>query len=50
MPGSAADAAAGTQVHDSLAALGAGDLPVMVVHGDFAEWNVHYRHGRLAPQ
>lgn len=40
--------AAATQVHDSLAALGASDLPVMVVHGDFAEWNVHYEHGRLA--
>ena len=23
-------------------------LPVTVIHGDFAEWNVHYRHGRLA--
>ena len=23
-------------------------LPVMVVHGDFAEWNVHYDRGRLA--
>jgi len=32
----------------ALAAIGAADLPVMVVHGDFAEWNVHYQHGRLA--
>jgi Ser/Thr protein kinase RdoA (MazF antagonist) len=40
--------AAATQAHDSLTAIGAADLPVMVVHGDFAEWNVHYEHGRLA--
>jgi Ser/Thr protein kinase RdoA (MazF antagonist) len=40
--------AAATQAHASLAALGADDLPVMVVHGDFAEWNVHYDRGRLA--
>ena len=40
--------AAATQSHESLAALGAGDLPVMVVHGDFAEWNVHYDRERLA--
>jgi Ser/Thr protein kinase RdoA (MazF antagonist) len=40
--------AAATQAHDSLAAIGAADLPVMVVHGDFAEWNVHYEDGRLA--
>ena len=40
--------AAAEQAHASLAALGAGDLPVMVVHGDFAEWNVHYSCGRLA--
>jgi Ser/Thr protein kinase RdoA (MazF antagonist) len=39
-------AAAGTKA--ALAAIGAADLPVMVVHGDFAEWNVHYRAGRLA--
>jgi Ser/Thr protein kinase RdoA (MazF antagonist) len=41
-------AAAAARVHATLAAIGAGDLPVMVVHGDFAEWNVHYEHGRLA--
>lgn len=40
--------AAAAQVHDSLAAIGAADLPVMVVHGDFAEWNVHYKDGQLA--
>jgi Ser/Thr protein kinase RdoA (MazF antagonist) len=40
--------AAATQAHGSLAALGADDLPVMVVHGDFAEWNVHYDRERLA--
>jgi Ser/Thr protein kinase RdoA (MazF antagonist) len=40
--------AAATQAHQSLTALGAGDLPVMVVHGDFAEWNVHYDGERLA--
>jgi Ser/Thr protein kinase RdoA (MazF antagonist) len=39
--------AAATQAHESLAALGADQLPVMVVHGDFAEWNVHYDQGRL---
>jgi aminoglycoside phosphotransferase (APT) family kinase protein len=32
----------------TLAALGADDLPAMAVHGDFAEWNVHYGHERLA--
>ena len=45
--GSWAQAAAG-QTHAALAAIGAGELPVTVIHGDFAEWNVHYRHGRLA--
>jgi len=40
--------AAATQTHESLAAVGADDLPVMVVHGDFAEWNVHYDGERLA--
>jgi homoserine kinase type II len=39
---------AAAQAHGSLAALGADELPVMVVHGDFAEWNVHYDRGRLA--
>jgi Ser/Thr protein kinase RdoA (MazF antagonist) len=42
-----ADAAA-TQAHESLAARGADELPVMVVHGDFAEWNGHYDHEGLA--
>jgi Ser/Thr protein kinase RdoA (MazF antagonist) len=40
--------AAATQAQETLAALGADDMPVMVVHGDFAEWNVHYHHERLA--
>ena len=40
--------AAATQAHESLAALGADELPVMVVHGDFAAWNVHYEGERLA--
>jgi Ser/Thr protein kinase RdoA (MazF antagonist) len=39
--------AAAAQARESLAALGAEDLPVMVVHGDFAEWNVHYERERL---
>jgi Ser/Thr protein kinase RdoA (MazF antagonist) len=38
----AADTTAG------LAAVGAGALPLTVVHGDFAAWNVHYSRGRLA--
>jgi Ser/Thr protein kinase RdoA (MazF antagonist) len=39
---------AAEQTGDALTALGADDLPVMVVHGDFAEWNVHYERGLLA--
>jgi len=31
----------------ALADVGVADLPVTVVHGDFAEWNVHYTGGRL---
>jgi Ser/Thr protein kinase RdoA (MazF antagonist) len=42
-----AQAAAG-QTRAELAAIGAGELPVTVIHGDFAEWNVHYLHARLA--
>jgi homoserine kinase type II len=43
----AGSAAARTRA--ALAAIGAGELPVGVVHGDFAEWNVHYyQDGRLA--
>jgi Ser/Thr protein kinase RdoA (MazF antagonist) len=42
-----ADAAAAS-VHEELARLGAADLPLLVVHGDFTEWNVHYWRGRLA--
>jgi Ser/Thr protein kinase RdoA (MazF antagonist) len=40
--------AASTQAEESLAAVRADDLPVMLVHGDFAEWNVHYEGERLA--
>jgi homoserine kinase type II len=40
--------AAAEQTRAALAAIGAGGLPLTVVHGDFAEWNVHYQHGRLA--
>ncbi len=40
--------AAAEEIREELATLGAGGLPLTVVHGDFAEWNVHYRHGRLA--
>ena len=37
--------AAACRTHETLAAIGADALPGMVVHGDFAPWNVHYRHG-----
>jgi Ser/Thr protein kinase RdoA (MazF antagonist) len=40
--------AAAAQAQEALARLGAGELPVTVIHGDFAEWNVHYQGGRLA--
>jgi homoserine kinase type II len=40
--------AATEQTTAALADIGADALPVMVVHGDFAAWNVHYQHGRLA--
>ncbi|MGH3396478.1 MAG: phosphotransferase [Streptosporangiaceae bacterium] len=40
--------AAAAETRAVLAAIGAHELPVMVVHGDFAEWNVHYEGGRLA--
>src|SRR5271165_1644834 len=40
--------AAAAQTRNTLAAIGAGELPLTVVHGDFAAWNVHYQHGRLA--
>jgi aminoglycoside phosphotransferase (APT) family kinase protein len=39
---------AAAQTRSALAAAGAAELAVTVVHGDFAEWNVHYDHGRLA--
>jgi Ser/Thr protein kinase RdoA (MazF antagonist) len=41
----ASTAAAGTR--SELAAAGAAALPVTVVHGDFAEWNMHYTGGHL---
>jgi Ser/Thr protein kinase RdoA (MazF antagonist) len=40
--------AAAEDIRGALAAVGAESLPLTVVHGDFAEWNVHYRRGRLA--
>jgi Ser/Thr protein kinase RdoA (MazF antagonist) len=40
--------AAADRSRDALAAIGAGELPVMVLHGDFAEWNVHCQQGGLA--
>jgi homoserine kinase type II len=40
--------AAAAETRTALATVGAGQLPVTVVHGDFAEWNVHYERGRLA--
>jgi homoserine kinase type II len=39
--------AVATATQNALAAIGADQLPVTVVHGDFAEWNVHYEQGRL---
>jgi Ser/Thr protein kinase RdoA (MazF antagonist) len=39
---------AARQTRGALAALSADELPLTVIHGDFAEWNVHYRGGRLA--
>jgi Ser/Thr protein kinase RdoA (MazF antagonist) len=41
-------AAAARQSRDELAAIGASRLPLTVVHGDFAPWNVHYEQDRLA--
>lgn len=40
--------AAAERAGEALAAIGAGDLPVTVVHGDFLEQNVLYKRGRLA--
>lgn len=37
--------AAATMTESTLDALGAGELPVTVIHGDFTEWNVHYTPG-----
>jgi Ser/Thr protein kinase RdoA (MazF antagonist) len=41
-------AAAAARNQAALDATSAGEPPVLVVHGDFAEWNVHYRDGQLA--
>jgi aminoglycoside phosphotransferase (APT) family kinase protein len=38
---------AATAARRALDDVGAAGLPVTVVHGDFAEWNVHYTGGRL---
>jgi homoserine kinase type II len=35
-------AAAAARATSDLAAIGAAELPAEIVHGDFAEWNVHY--------
>jgi Ser/Thr protein kinase RdoA (MazF antagonist) len=40
--------AAAHDAEAALAAVGAADLPLQVVHGDFTAWNVHYRRDRLA--
>jgi Ser/Thr protein kinase RdoA (MazF antagonist) len=40
--------ASAVRTRAALAAVGAAELPVTVIHGDFAGQNVHYRHGRLA--
>jgi Ser/Thr protein kinase RdoA (MazF antagonist) len=40
--------AAAEQARAGLASVGAAELPITLIHGDFAEWNVHYQHGRLA--
>jgi Ser/Thr protein kinase RdoA (MazF antagonist) len=39
--------AAAAATRSALDTAGAAGLPVMVVHGDFAEWNVHYTGGHL---
>lgn len=39
---------AAEQTQRLLVEIGAHELDVTVVHGDFAEWNVHYEDGRLA--
>lgn len=42
-------AAAAASATAELAAIGAAELPLEVVHGDFAEWNVHYTRRRGSP-
>jgi Ser/Thr protein kinase RdoA (MazF antagonist) len=41
-------ARAGDETQALLLAIGASELGVTLVHGDFAQWNVHYESGRLA--
>ena len=38
---------AAAEARAALAAIGAEALPLTIVHGDFAEWNVHYIDGQL---
>ena len=40
-------ARAADETHRLLVEIGADGLDLTVVHGDFAEWNVHYESGRL---
>jgi Ser/Thr protein kinase RdoA (MazF antagonist) len=39
---------AADQVGNALNAAGVSELPLTVIHGDFAEWNVHYQDGHLS--
>jgi Ser/Thr protein kinase RdoA (MazF antagonist) len=41
-------ATAAAAIAAELAAIGAAALPLTLLHGDFAEWNVHYLDGELA--
>lgn len=41
-------ATAAAAISAELAAIGAAALPLTLLHGDFAEWNVHYLDGELA--
>jgi Ser/Thr protein kinase RdoA (MazF antagonist) len=39
---------AADQISNALNAAGVSELPLTVIHGDFAEWNVHYQDGHLS--
>jgi Ser/Thr protein kinase RdoA (MazF antagonist) len=39
---------AAREVYEALNAAGVSELPLTVIHGDFAEWNVHYQDGHLS--